>query len=146
MDGKLIGISNISIDSFSNIRQTAIPVSIVKKGLGIAAPGILKVANDVPLGLEIEEVKNLKIPAALRKALKVPAKMKKMGVIVKSVEMKSIADNAGIQAGDVVLKFNSDFIENERTFKNLEKSSSGDALVSLKILRKNNLIDIEIYR
>ncbi len=146
MSGKLIGISNITIDSFSNVSQTAIPVSIIKKGIKIAAPGILKVANDVHLGIDVEETKDLKLPENLRKTLKISEKLKNFGVVVKSVEMKSIADNAGIQAGDIILKFNNNIIKNKRTFNNFEKSSSGDALISLKLLRKNNLIDIEIYR
>ena len=146
MDGRLIGISHISIDSFSNISQRAIPVSIVRKGINIAVQSIFKAENDTPLGIEVEEVKDLKIPSNVKKTLEIPDKAEKFGVVVKSVEMKSLADKADIQADDVILKFNNDLIENERTFKNLEKSSSGDALISLKILRKNNLMDIEIYR
>lgn len=146
MDGKLIGIANVKVDSFGNISQTAIPISVIKKGISTAAPGILKVANDITLGVTVEPVSQEKDIALIKRLLKLSQKTKNIGVRVKSVELKSISDSAGIQSGDIIIKFNNKLVNNVDTFKNMEKASSGDQTVSLKLIRKNNLIEIELYR
>ena len=106
----------------------------------------MRVANDKPIGIEVADAKDFKISKILRHTLKISDKLEKFAVAVKSVSLKSIADDAGIQAGDVILKFNSDTVTDAETFANLEKASIGDQTVTLKVLRKNNLLDIEIYR
>lgn len=145
-DGELIGIAKFKSGSILDLRTMGIPVSVIKKGLSIAFPGILKMFNKHSLGISVKPSENSKVPRGLLRKLKIPETSKKIGVVVKSVDLKSIADNAGILPGDVILLFNSEPVASEKTFKNLEKASIGTQTIALKILRGINLLDIELFR
>ena len=146
MDGKLIGISAPSTDFIGNVNQNAISVSVIKKAIHMTIPGIIKVEDTTFLGIEIDKKKDFVISQDLRRLLKIPPGVKHFGLEVKSVNLKSLAYNAGIQPGDVILKFNNEIVTNEDTLRNLETFSSVQQAISLKLLRKNNLVEIEIYR
>ena len=146
MDGKLIGIAAPTIDFIGNTNQTAIPVSVIKKAARIAIPGIIKFGDGGSLGIEFDDKRNVKITKNLEKLLKIPKGIKHLGAVVKSVALKSLADNAGIRPGDVILKFNNKLVTDEDTFRRLEKYSIGSNAISLKLLRNNNLLEMEIYK
>ena len=146
MDGKLIGIANPSTDFIGNVNQNAIPISVIKKAIRMVIPGVLKIGSSKPLGIEFDEKQAFGITPNLRHLFKIPTKIKHFGLKVKSVNFKSIADNAGILPGDIILKFNNNIVLNTETFQNLEKYSSDTQTVSLTILRNKNLFEVEIYK
>ena len=146
MNGKLIGIANPIIDSFGNTSQNAIPVSLVKKALNIALPGILKISGTQSLGIEVTNAEKLKISQNMRKILKISPAIEKFGVKVKSVVLNSLADEAGIQPGDIILTYNNEPVTSLEVLTTLEKSSLIGETTTIKILRRNTLLDIEIYR
>ncbi|MBQ7524664.1 MAG: PDZ domain-containing protein [Alphaproteobacteria bacterium] len=143
MDGRLLGIANMQSDEFLLAKTTAIPVSVIKQGIKIAVPNLLPALDKPSLGITVEnlapEVQG--IPKNLVKTLGVSG-----GVIVKSIKLKSAADAAGLQYGDIILKFNDDVVPNAKTYQNLEEASIGEQNVLLKILRNKRLLDIEIRR
>ncbi len=146
MNGKLIGISNPIIDNFGNASQNAIPVSLVKKALNIVLPGILKISDSQPLGIEVADAQKLKISKNMKKILKIPPTTETLGVKVKSVVLNSLTDEAGIQPGDIILTYNGEPITNSEVLTTLEQLSLVGQTITIKILRRNTLMDIEIYR
>lgn len=146
MNGKLIGIANPIIDSFGNTSQNAIPVSLVKKALNIALPGILKNSDSQSLGIEVTNAEALKLSNSMRKILQISPTLEKFGVKVKSVVLNSLADEAGIQPGDIILTYNNEPVTSPEVLTTLEKSSLIGETTTIKILRRNTLMDIEIYR
>lgn len=146
MDGKLIGIADPQTDNFGNVNQTVIPVSTVKKALNIAVPGMLKIADNKFIGIEVMKSKNFNLSKTMRKILKLSPSVKKIGVTVKSIELNSLADEAGILPGDVILTYNSEPVTSPENLRNFEKLSLNGETVTIKILRKGSLIDFEIYK
>lgn len=146
MYGNLIGIATVNYDDFSFARSTAIPVSVIKKGAKIAVPNLITNSDNTKIGINIINSKNFKLQDNLRKTLGISGKLKVSGAFVKSVDLRSVADSAGIQHGDLILKFNEDIVTDATTYKNLENSSIGEQTISLKILRGKNLLDIEVGR
>ncbi len=146
MSGKLIGIASPLTDNYGNASQNAIPVSVIKKALNIALPGIFKISDIQSLGIKGVDAQKLKISKNMKKILNIPLTMEKLGVKVKSVVLNSLADEAGIQQGDIILTYNGEPVTNIEDLTTLEKLSLIGQTITLKILRRKTLIDIEIYR
>ena len=146
MYGNLLGIATVNYDDFSFISSTAIPVSVIKQGAKIAVPTLISNSDNARIGINVIDSKNFEIPSNLRKTLGVSGKLKVHGAFVESTNLRSVADSAGIQHGDLILKFNEDIVTDAKTYENLENSSIGEQTISLKILRGKNLLDIEIDR
>ena len=146
MRSQLIGIAAPIIDNFGNASQNAIPVSVVKKALSIALPGLLRTVDTQSLGIKVTDGQEVKISKSMKKILKISSTTEKLGAKVISVIMNSLADEAGIQPGDVILTYNSEPITNSEVLINLEKLSLAGQTITMKILRRNTLMDIEIYR
>ncbi|MDR0942839.1 MAG: S1C family serine protease [Holosporales bacterium] len=147
LTGRLIGLALYRVDRSSFSSQMAIPVSVIKQGAKIAVPNLITVNNSAYLGIKVKDLDNIKIPKTVGKTIGISDDTPKtLGVAVDSVESKSIADNAGIQPEDILLKFNDKIIADAATYNNLENGSFGETAVRLKILRGNKLIEIEINR
>ena len=146
MNGKLIGIADPISDNLGNITQNAIPVSVIKKALNIALPGMLKISNSHSLGIEGTDAKELKISKSIKKILKISPTIEMLGVRVKSVILNSLADESGIQPGDVILTYNGEPVTSPEVLTTLEKLSLVGQTITVKILRRNTLMDVEIYR
>ncbi|MDR3224123.1 MAG: S1C family serine protease [Holosporales bacterium] len=144
-DGQLIGIPVFSVDSSLFPSLYVIPASHVKRGMQIAG---LRVGEDdmlTDVGIEVKDTEGTEVPKSVRKILDIPDDIQ-VGVAIDTIRSKSPADVSGLQPGDVVLKFNEDIVENPETYQNLENNSIGDQTVTLRILRDNQLVNIEIRR
>lgn len=146
MRGKLIGIASPQYDNFGSLNPTAIPISTVKKALSVAVPGIFKFEDRKSLGIETTDAQKLKLSSNMKKILKISATIKEIGIKVKSVELNSAADEAGIQPGDVILTYNNAAITSSEILHNLEKLTLSGETITMKILRKNTILDIEICK
>jgi S1-C subfamily serine protease len=141
-DGKLLGLVSYDVSGdFQCTEQNAIPVSIVKRGCRIAVPGLI--TPHMELGIDVVDLEE-PISPSLMKVVVGAERLECIGVSVKSVELKSIADEAGIQAGDKILKLDSDVVQDAETFHNLINATIGKQNICLTILRGNKLIDLEI--
>jgi S1-C subfamily serine protease len=146
LSGKLIGLGCYDTDSgIPSVEQYAIPISVIKQGSKIAVPSLTTTQCATKLGIHIIDSKEA-LPRSVKKVVGIPNKLKCQCVVVDSVELNSVADNAGIQVGDKILKFNTDMVQDAETFHNLESMAIGEQVVSLKILRKNNIVDVEINK
>lgn len=75
-------------------------------------------------GLEIEDLSKSK-----RRELNI---RKNMGVLIVDVEANSVADRAGLRAGQVILSVNQKTITNVREFKKIAKQTTGALLLQVK--------------
>lgn len=137
-EGKLLGVVDYrATKSVFFSKELAIPANVVRRAVNMAVPGLLAKHVEVDLGMNVKDLKE--------DALGIK-KDKVFGILVESLEKGSIADKHGIMPGDVILKFNSSFLKNVRSFQNMLNRSIGDSIVSLTILRNEKLIEIEIIR
>lgn len=146
LDGKLIGLAIINKDDFSKSSSLGIPVSVIKQAAKIAVPILLDLGANSQFGIKAKDCEDLKLSKTDRKVMGIDDKKEPFGIIVKSVALGSLADNTGIQAGDIILKFNNDIVKKYKTFQNLEKNSIGMQTIILKILRNGTAFDMEINR
>lgn len=70
----------------------------------------------------------------------------KFGVVVTEIMTDSIAFKAGIQIGDIILKFNNECIADSRVFENFENISFNVPIINLTLLRNNQLISLELRK
>ncbi len=143
-EGKLLGIAFLNDKDFSVTSSMAIPVSTIKQAIKIAIPYMLSSSNESYIGIT-PIMSDFVFPENLKKTLNIISDTNSV-VMVESVDLDSSANKAGIEARDIILKFNDDFVKDIETYRNLEKASWGEQTVSLKILRDNKLFDIEISR
>lgn len=146
LDGKLMGLAIINKDDFSKSSSLGIPVSVIKQGAKIAVPVLLDLGANSQFGIKAKDCEDLKLSETDRKVMGIDEKKEPFGIIVQSVALGSLADNTGIQAGDIILKFNDDIVKKYKTFQNLEKNSIGMQTIVLKILRNGTAFDMEINR
>ena len=66
------------------------------------------------------------------------------GAFVASVQEDSPAEMAGIEAGDIILKFNNILIDTYRDLPRLVAETDVDSTISVKIWRKNKSIDVSV--
>jgi S1-C subfamily serine protease len=146
MKGKLIGLATFNSDDFSITTSTAIPVSIIKRGVKIAVPALITEHDNTDLGMKVIAPQKFEISSDLKKVLKISDAVETLGAAISFVELGSVADDAGIQQGDIILKFNDDIVSSAEMYMNLEKLSIGEQVVFLQILRGKNLLNVEINK
>jgi aminopeptidase N len=66
------------------------------------------------------------------------------GVKIASVSDGSAADKAGLQSGDIIIKFAGKTVKNLREYSNALKAKSPGDKVALEVMRGEELIDVEI--
>jgi serine protease Do len=66
------------------------------------------------------------------------------GLLVSSVSDGSAAEKAGLEAGDVILEFDGRKIETSRDLRKLVRDAEGGRSVTVKILRDEELRDVEV--
>ena len=169
--GKLIGIP-IWKDTLSLPFSFAIPSSIIKIGLGIVLPTIVKTENSSPCGLEVKNLNRVQ-KNLLKNALLDSTKLlndaflnnlkksqvstnfdniqdfidnNNFGVAVYAIKEGSLADNANILVGDILLQFNDDCILDEETFNNLEAYSINEQQITLTLLREGKIIELNLFK
>jgi S1-C subfamily serine protease len=144
--GELVGIVDLSYDSFLLPRSEAIPVSVVKKGLqflSVASFGGSDKSSGV--GVKIGYVENAGISEQL-KSVGFKSNSGQKFVEIVAVELGSSAEQAGCLPKDIVLKFGNDAVTTTEVFRNLENASIGDQSVVFTVLRDKNLVELEIRK
>ncbi|MDR0695591.1 MAG: S1C family serine protease [Holosporales bacterium] len=145
LNGKLVGIAVISESDIVNAATTtAIPVSVVRHAARKVAPDTFARQDGEKLGLTVVDSNDIKIPKSVIKILRISGKYKTFGAKIDSIIPESVADSAGLQPGDIILKFNDDIIKDSKTYKNAEDHTLDKQSFTLKILRNDKLLDMEI--
>jgi serine protease Do len=67
------------------------------------------------------------------------------GALIKRLTPNSPAEKGGLQVGDVVLKFNSESIENDNHLVNLVGNTSIDSDVQLVVFREGKAVDLTLH-
>lgn len=169
--GKLLGIP-VWKDSLNLPFSFAIPSSTIKLGLGIILPTIIKNDNGNSIGLELKHLNTVQ-KKLLKKALRDSTKLlndaflnnlkksqvstnfdniqdfidnNNFGVAVYAIKEGSLADNANILVGDILLQFNDDCILDEETFNNLEAYSINEQQITLTLLREGKIIELNLLK
>ena len=136
--GELIGIAYWNNDSKNScIFSNGFLASEAKDILRKTEPSLFNLEANKSLGVRVEDIFNTD---------NIPEPNKKNGVIVRGVELDSIAYAYGIRPNDIILKFNNKPLENAKTFINLEKIHEDDNTISLLVFRDKKLIEIEISK
>ncbi len=148
-DGKLLGLASNFVDDYSAATSTAIPISVIKKGIKLAAPYLLNTDEKLSNGLILSNLSYVDNDSArqlevVRKNLQISEKIKRFGVVVDSIEVQSLADSYGLLPEDIIIKYNDDIVTDVETFKNLEAESIGNTNNFIKVLRNKRMIDIEL--
>ncbi len=145
--GKMLGIIDYhqSAERFFT-ENVVIPVNIVKRALEIAAPSMVFYPDEKLFEGDLQDVDRMpEISARILQSCK-ELQNGAAGVYVKSVVKDSIADQYGIKAGDIILKFNGELVENTVTMQNMLDRSIGEGSAVFTILRDRNIIEIECMR
>ncbi len=162
----------IYYDCFSNIPQSyAIPASTIKKILSLIS---LKLPGPINphCGITVEKLESpqKKFLKAFfdksRKDLKNEYLKKlqntygfenyssiskyinngQLGVAVSKITSESPAEKANIHTGDILLNLNTECITKPKTFYNLEADNIDKSVINLTLLRKNELVIMEVKR
>ncbi|MDR1475921.1 MAG: S1C family serine protease [Holosporales bacterium] len=143
-NGRVIGLIVAGVDQFYLPVLTAIPVSIVAKVLRTAVPSLLKTADTVHLGITpcLKPAKT--IGKAGLEALEWDVVNYPSLVVIKSIQVGSPADNAGLLPGDVILRIGDEEVKNLATFKNLVNDTIGTNAVVFKVLRDGKITEFEL--
>lgn len=141
--GELMGIAYYDND-FEHRGPKGIPVSVIKQAIKIAVPQMVSAPDNYNVGINAS-MRKYKFPSSLQKTLKI-SKDKDTAVCVDSIDVDSPADKSGIKPQDIIIMINNELVHDTETYKNLEKASWGNQTITLKILRDDKLMDIEIVR
>jgi S1-C subfamily serine protease len=144
--GQLIGIVDFSKTKEEMFfLELAVPVSVVKQAMRIAAPSLFAEEFDSDLGMTFKEIKDYPIQAAKKTLSKLYGE-KKVGVLIETVEKDSMADSGELHPGDIILECNGQPVENTICMENMAKRQIGERTIEFRILRGKNIIDIVLRR
>ena len=174
-NGKLLGIPIWIEDDYTTSLPLsfAIPASTIKKCFGlIESNNMTKIETELFCGIKVDTLSKVH-KIALKEQLKygtnsLKEKIKnylnnnllasefstldefidndQLGVVITSIKEGSAAYNAGINVGDIVFMFNNDCVINPKTFHNLEPYNIDTSSIMLTLIRKNQIITMEIRK
>lgn len=173
LDSTLLGLAVYQKDINAPM-SLAIPSSIIKKGMQLAIPWLIKFSEQSNLGLKVEQLSDeqkkqlLKIvddwPTALLSELtgifprsidggyfgKIRDEIINghCGVAVNSIVDGSISDISGIKQGDVILSVDGIGVTDPNCFHNLEAQSIGNQYLELRVVplsKKHNTNESILY-
>ncbi len=159
LDAKLLGIATYQKDIYAPMSY-AIPASIIKRGMQLATPWLIKLSEDSSLGLEVEPLDNTQKKQLVKiisnwdhslysdiattfaniidgdsfGKLQDEVKRGNCGVSVKSITEGGMASVAGIRQGDIILTVRNVGVTSVECFHNLEKQSIGEQYVELRLV------------
>ena len=134
--GELIGINTLSIGRSEN--------EVVAEGLGFAIP--IKLANTV-MSKIIQDGRVIRgffgVESQMFSSAPIEDNSQK-GVLVTNLSQNGPAQRAGIQIGDIIVKFGNTEVQSPAQMVNMVGNMKPGAVVSVQVLRKNKLYNIPV--
>ena len=134
--GELIGINTLSIGRSEN--------EVVAEGLGFAIP--IKLANTV-MSKIIQDGRVIRgffgVESQMFSSAPIEDNSQK-GVLVTNLSQNGPAQCAGIQIGDIIVKFGNTEVQSPAQMVNMVGNMKPGAVVSVQVLRKNKLYNIPV--
>lgn len=159
LNAKLLGLAIYQRDISAPVSY-AIPASIIKRGMQLATPWLIKLSDDSNLGIEVEPLNNAQKKQLVKLInswdhslysntvatfphvingkpfgkLQDEVKNGRCGVSVKTISEAGILSSAGIRQGDIILTLQNVGITSIECFRNLEAQSIGEYYVELQVV------------
>lgn len=134
--GELIGINTLSIGRSEN--------EVVAEGLGFAIP--IKLANTV-MSKIIQDGRVIRgffgVESQMFSSAPIEDNSQK-GVLVTNLSQNGPAQRAGIQIGDIIVKFGNTEVQSPAQMVNMVGNMKPGAVVTVQVLRKNKLYNIPV--
>ncbi|OBW96845.1 outer membrane-stress sensor serine endopeptidase DegS [Gallibacterium anatis] len=134
--GELIGINTLSIGRSEN--------EVVAEGLGFAIP--IKLANTV-MSKIIQDGRVIRgffgVESQMFSSAPIEDNSQK-GVLVTNLSQNGPAQRAGIEIGDIIVKFGNTEVQSPAQMVNMVGNMKPGAVVTVQVLRKNKLYNIPV--
>lgn len=134
--GELIGINTLSIGRSEN--------EVVAEGLGFAIP--IKLANTV-MSKIIQDGRVIRgffgVESQMFSSAPIEDNSQK-GVLVTNLSQNGPAQRAGIEIGDIIVKFGNTEVQSPSQMVNMVGNMKPGAVVTVQVLRKNKLYNIPV--